>query len=569
MQLGQRFRLPAFFCALAVLVCELISRPYAEMGIGDDGPYILTAQKLAATGHIVYNGWSAAMLGWQLYLGAAFTKLFGSSLTTVRMSTLLVAMVLAFFLQRIMVRATITEWNATIGTLGLVLSPLYLLLSVTFMTDIIGLFAIVLCLYGCLRALQAATSRAAIAWLCFAVATNAIGGTSRQLAWLGVLVMIPSTLWLLRARRRVLLSGAVATLAGVVFIFGCMLWFRKQPYTSTGDVLVGNFNVFHFVGQFLHFFLDFPFLLLPIFILFFTRFRKVRPSILVLIVAISVVYLGLVIRLDRLTWLEPTAGDWIDAYGGYGRVAQGMPLPFLSIGVRVLLTILSFGGLAGLIASLFSSRKTQSAPTPSANLSWKQIGVVLGPFTITYTLLLAVRAVTIYGLFDRYALALLVVAVVCIVRFYQERIQPRIPLVGVLAVALFAIYAITITHNTFSFYRARVAVASEIHAGGVPYISVDNGWEYNVGVELQNANHINNPGIVLPAHTYVATPPPVGICKGFWYDYTPHIHPLYGVSFDPDACYGPAPFAPVRYSRWLASAPGTLYVVNYVAQPKR
>jgi hypothetical protein len=162
LQLVRRFRIPAIFCALAVLVCELVSRPYANMGICDDGPYMLVAQKLAATGHIAYNGWSAAMLIWQLYLGAAFIKLFGFSFTTVRMSTLLVAMALAIFLQRTMVRAGITERNATIGTLALVLSPLYLLLSVTFMSDIHGLFAIVLCLYGCLRALQAATPRAAI-----------------------------------------------------------------------------------------------------------------------------------------------------------------------------------------------------------------------------------------------------------------------------------------------------------------------------------------------------------------------------------------------------------------------
>jgi hypothetical protein len=122
------------------------------MGISDDWPYILMAQKLAATGHVVYNGWASPMLGWQLYLAAAFIKLLGFSPTVVRMSILLVAAALAFVLQRVLVRANISERNATIGTLALVLSPLYLMLSVTFMTDISGLFAIVLCLYGCLRA---------------------------------------------------------------------------------------------------------------------------------------------------------------------------------------------------------------------------------------------------------------------------------------------------------------------------------------------------------------------------------------------------------------------------------
>jgi hypothetical protein len=54
----------------------------------------------------------------------------------------------------------------------------------------------------------------------------------------------------------------------------------------------------------------------------------------------------------------------------------------------------------------------------------------------------------------------------------------------------------------------------------------------------------------------------------FWYDKTPHIHPLYGVAFDPAACYGPAPFAPIHYSRWPYRTPGTLFVVRYTPAAK-
>ena len=220
------------------------------------------------------------MLGWQLYLGAAFIKLFGYSLTTVRMSTLIVAMALAFVLQRTLVRANISERNATIGTLALVLSPLYLMLSVTFMTDIHGLFAIVLCLYGCLRALQASTPRTTIAWLCFAVLTDAICGTSRQIAWLGILVMVPSALWLLRAQRRVLIAGAAATLAGALFIFACMQWLRHQPYAVPMPGLDGTFPVCQVFWQFIDCFLDIPFLLLPIVALFLPQIRKSRPRVI-------------------------------------------------------------------------------------------------------------------------------------------------------------------------------------------------------------------------------------------------------------------------------------------------
>lgn len=84
MQPMNRFRIPALFCALCVLVCELIAHPFANMGVDDDWPYIIMVHHLATTGHIVYNGWAGPMLGWQLYLGAAFIKLFGFSFPTVR-----------------------------------------------------------------------------------------------------------------------------------------------------------------------------------------------------------------------------------------------------------------------------------------------------------------------------------------------------------------------------------------------------------------------------------------------------------------------------------------------------
>ena len=67
MQLIRRLHLQALFCAAVVLVCALISRPFTTIGIADDGPYILMAQTLAVTGHIVYNGWAAAMIVLQLY----------------------------------------------------------------------------------------------------------------------------------------------------------------------------------------------------------------------------------------------------------------------------------------------------------------------------------------------------------------------------------------------------------------------------------------------------------------------------------------------------------------------
>ncbi len=588
MQLVRRFRVPALFCALAVLVCELVAHPFAEMGVSDDGPYVLMAQHLANTGHIAYNGSSSAMLGWQLYLGAAFIKFFGFSFTTVRMSTLLVAVLMAFVLQRTLVRTGINERNATLGTLAFVLSPLYLMLSVTYMTDIAGLFAVVICLYACLRALQASTDRATIAWLCFAVATNALLGTARQIAWFGILVMVPSTLWLMRAKRlnpsgpktsaggpdRVFVAGAAATLVGARFIFACMQWLARQPYTIPEHLTLHGGGEFHALSTFFRIFLEMPFLLLPVVILFLPELRRsFRRSIQVASVAALVYILGVLAihstHPETRVLLEPVMRDWVSKYGGYGSTyIRGSRPIFLPTGMRVVLTVASLGGLLGLIASLLHSRKMPSETDKGPSLPWRQRGILLAPFAIAYSLILIPRA-TAGTVFDRYLLELLAVALPCMILYYQEQIQPRLPSASLLLIAITAIYSIVDVHNMFAFYRARVALTAELRADGVPDTSTDGGWEENNVVELQHANHINERRIEMPADAYVPTPPPpAGACSMYFYEDFPHIRPLYGVSFDPNACYEPAPFAPVYYSRWPYRTPGVLYVVRYLPPSK-
>jgi hypothetical protein len=130
-----------------------------------------------------------------------------------------------------------------------------------------------------------------------------------------------------------------------------------------------------------------------------------------------------------------------------------------------------------------------------------------------------------------------------------------------------AAYGVAVTHNTFAVNRARVALADELQANGIPDTSIDGGWDYNFEVELRHANHINNPWIINPADAYVPVPSPSpGKCEMFWYDRTPHIQPVYSISFDPNACYGLASFAPVHYSRWLSRTPGTLYAVRFAPE---
>lgn len=571
------------------------------MGISDDWSYIRTAQVLAQTGHIVYNGWATAMLGWQLYLAAAFIRLFGPSFTVVRMSTLLVGMVTAFLAERIFVRSGVRERNAVIATLALVLSPLYMMLSVTFMTDMSGLFVVIVCVYGCIRALQAATPRAAAGWVCFSALTNAVGGSSRQIAWLGVLVIVPCTLWLLRRSRQVLAIGVLATLAGWAFIAFCMHWFPRQPYSIGEPVLVpvaGLHQAAYMVRELLRFLLEIPLLALPVLVAFLPQLRRSGRRGWTIFAVGIIGYTLLAFRMAKAhgptAMLEPFIGDWLGPQGFYGYTLLASEGPVvLGFGVRVVLTALSIAGLLALVVFLLRSPKLPVAPPPPSlaarpaalpTLSWKQIGFLLGPFAAAYFALLVPRSRG--WLFDRYLLEFTFVALLCLTRAYQQFLAPRLPSVTVALVAVTALYGIGCTHDMFALYRARIALANQLQAAGVPDNTIDGGYEYNFQVELERGGHVNDERLTNPPNSYV----PLDKYRGFTCqvhsavgpgnDLTPqqrfkfelsqetdprllHFAPLYGVAYEPDACRGPAPFAPVRYFRWLGFQSTKLYVVKF------
>jgi hypothetical protein len=131
----------------------LASWPFAEMGFVDDWSYVKTAFVFARTGHLVYNGWATAMLGWVIPWAALFIKLFGFSFTVVRLSTLPLSMASVYLLHASLVRFGITPRNAIVGALTLGLFPLFLPLASSYTTDVPGLLCILLCPYLCQRAL--------------------------------------------------------------------------------------------------------------------------------------------------------------------------------------------------------------------------------------------------------------------------------------------------------------------------------------------------------------------------------------------------------------------------------
>jgi hypothetical protein len=579
MRLVLRLRLPAILCSLVFVLCVLASRPYVEMGINDDWSYARTAQLLAQTGHISYNGWATAMLGWQLYVAALFIKLFGFSFTVVRFSMLPVTMAAAFLLQRTFVRAGLIEWNATLATLTLVLSPLYLPLAVTYMTDVPGLFVLVVCLYACLRTVQAATPRATIAWICFATISNAIGGTVRQVAWLGLLVMVPCTLWLVRRRPRVLVFAVPVLLASVAFIVGAIHWFQQQPY-SWPELLVsrhfGSPELRQLIRQMVGVAIELPLFLLPVLLAFTSalhhRVRRDTMAIAVgcfLAMFVAVIYVA---NWQHAPGLEPVLPNYVSLRGLADTFGILGPRPtVLQTNVRVFLTVLVFIGVFGFLTILLTGKGRPVSPANRrGKVSWHDLAVMLVPFSLAYLALLTPR--TSYdAVYDRYLLELMVVALIFAVRYYQEQIQSRLPGSSLVLILLIAAYSIAGTHDVFAMYRGRLAAVNELRSAGLPDTSIDGGFEFDAWTQIERAGAVNSPGVRTPAGVYVPMPihAPLDKCHPFWDDYLPQINALYALSFDPNLCQGDAGFPPVVYRTWLPPHQTEIYIVGYATHQDR
>jgi hypothetical protein len=576
---------PAIVCPLILLVCYFVIRPYAEIGMEDDWSYIKSAQVLAQTGNIVYNGWATAMLGWQLYVGALFVNLFGFSFTAVRFATVIEAMATAFLLQRTFDRAGLNLWNATLATLAFVLSPLYLPYAFTFMSDISGVWCVVVCLYMCLRTVQAENERSAMVWISLAALVNAVGGTARQIAWLGLLIMVPCTLWLLKKSRRVLVAGCISWVVGVILIAAAMHWYARQPYSILVSLPSGGVNsaALRIVGRnSLRAAGQLALLALPVLLMFAGSFRSWNRRAGVVfaagILCFAVPGIAL-IRAGRLQdWLAPFIEDYLtdSAFERLRTVAAlGSHFAIAHDSLGVLLTVAVVLGILSLVACLFAGARGRLAFKPTAaTLSWRQIWIVAGPFSAATIVLLMLIMVS-FGFNDRYLLPLLLVLLLVLVRYYQESVSAKLPWACVLTIALFGGFSIAATHDDFALHRGYVTAIDEIQSHGVPVTAILGPWEFEGWTQIEKAGYINDKRIRIPAGAYAPRTtgpspedcmPPSSKFMDVWslgfLDRTPVIQPVYATFLDQGACGGQVAFPPRMYRTWIAPHTNWIYPVR-------
>lgn len=569
--------LPAIACAAIPILCYIVVRPFAEIGINDDWSYIGTAQILAQSGHLGYNGWGSPMLGWQAYLGALFIKLFGFSFTIVRFTTVIEAVLAVFLFQRTLVRAGLNSWNATLATITLALSPLCLPLDFTFMNDVPGLLVIVACLYMCLRAVEAKSQRSASIWICMAVLLNVAGGTARQIAWLGVIFMIPCTVFVLRRRFRVLLWGGLFCAAGWATIPLALRWLARQPYIVPESALPGSIDLhsLKFVaGLGLNSAGLLALLAMPVLLMFAESLRTWnRRSATVFGAGVLCCAIPMIVSIvsgRKLAWIAPFFHDYM-TYATFQRLmivtAQHLHVAAANDCLRILLTALAVLGALSLLACLFAESSPRPHPEPeTGSVSWRTLAIILGPFTLAYILLMVSVGLQ-FVFYDRHLLPLFAILLLVATRLYQERVRTNLPFACIALTAILGIFSLVATHDRFSGFRGYAAAIDEVRSSGVPATAILGPWEFEGWTQIETVGHVNNPRVQVPKGAYVALPvrsypPACGSELVGFLDMTPALKPAYAISPDPAACGGRVAFAPVIYHTWISPRTHVIFAVR-------
>jgi hypothetical protein len=134
---GSSFLYPMSLLCLWVLAIVVI-RPAGEFPINDDWSSVRSLQTLLEEGRLGPTGWGSGGPSLLVHIlwGGLFVKLFGFSFTVLRVSTLVMGILGSLGVLVLLRRCGVSPWLSLFGAASLVVNPLYLSQSFTFMTDV-------------------------------------------------------------------------------------------------------------------------------------------------------------------------------------------------------------------------------------------------------------------------------------------------------------------------------------------------------------------------------------------------------------------------------------------------
>ncbi len=142
--------------------------PLKDQAFDDDFAYINTVERFVQTGKLTISEWAAVTMIFQAYWGALFAKIFGLSIKSLHLSTIVMLYFGLVFFYLLLRRLGLKELKATVFTLFLLGSPWVFQFTYSFMSDIPYISLLIISLYFYVKGLQTSLNKSFILGSLFA-----------------------------------------------------------------------------------------------------------------------------------------------------------------------------------------------------------------------------------------------------------------------------------------------------------------------------------------------------------------------------------------------------------------
>ncbi|QGZ53960.1 hypothetical protein [Paraburkholderia acidiphila] len=498
----------AILIPLAIwLVAVLLVNPTGDIPLNDDWSYSIPVRTLLETGQFTPGGYTSMTLIGQTYWGALFCLPFGFSHTALRVSSLAAAAIALVALALLLQDARCDRRKTIVATLVLGLNPIWLVLSVSFMTDIeFAAYSIVATAFFC-RYLRSRNGLTLLAALAFALAAVSV----RQLGLNLAMAMFAALVFESRKDKRAIVASALGIVASVALLVGLVLWLKARhvlPVEASDptDSFARNFASARILGikveQFTRGMLvHLGWFLCPVLLwrapTMIARYRGLRHGRAILIAAAVTGLVWFVL----MAAVRPMPLDWVTInenglgpvrlHNAPGTLPGPEPLPkafwllitLIAVGGATLL-LLELGLIAGKLVGAWRKRQFDTPMTVRAFLLFNA-AIYLAPLVLA-------------GYFDRYLLGpTFALLALLTIEWQSDPSEARKPARGFAAAAAFVLvltsaYAVAGTHDYMSWNRARWALLDTLRSQGVKPAQIDGGEEFN-GTYTYDPKYVDTP----------------------------------------------------------------------------
>ena len=535
-----RFRWGPAQCVLAVVLAVCATGPVLDMGLNDDWSFAYIVRGLARTGHLSYDGWAAPLLGFQAWFGAALISLFGFSFNLLRLSTLPFAAGCGWLVYGLARRTGVSSSLAAFGSLSFTLSPVFIPLAASFMSDIPALFFWLATFYCAGR--SAEDGGRPRFWLIAAAVAGFSGGTIRQVVWVAPALVLPAVAWLRRENRRLVIFAAVLWCALLLAVAVCVHWYARQsghqpfPAPQIAEAVTQLLEPVRLMT--LACFLA----LLPVLCLYFAGRQRWRSAILGALAAGGF--------LAACVWCfedDFLLGNMVTRYGVLWQDSEAMGDKPEILGPAVLsilgtLLCLAVGVTLARLLDAWRGRRESAA----TSVPLRRFLLLTMPACALYVTAVAYRYIGDGILFDRYLLFVTAPLIVALLWVYQNRVGTAVSPPAGIVLAAFAVFGVCSTHDYIAAARARLQAARIVMAAGIPRTRISAGLEFDGWTQLEQT------GQIPPLQVRRRDPRLFPIADPYWFwRMTPAIDPRYVVVYSPIEGLRDSPSLPVGYHAWL------------------